>query len=62
MLGGLAGTTLDTVWIPAGRSSSATAVLGAGPPLNLLLAGEEAAAASAWTCTASAAPCSRWWR
>jgi iron complex transport system permease protein len=46
MLGGLAGTTWDLVWIPAGAVLLGTAVLlGVSRPLNLLLAGEEAAAA-----------------
>ncbi|XVQ85920.1 FecCD family ABC transporter permease [Microbispora siamensis] len=45
MLGGLAGTTWDLVWIPAGAVLLGTFVLlGVGRPLNLLLAGEEAAA------------------
>ncbi|WP_198668431.1 iron ABC transporter permease [Streptomyces triticisoli] len=46
MLGGLAGTTWTMVWIPAGAVLLGTAVLlGVCRPLNLLLAGEEAAAA-----------------
>ncbi|MET8053357.1 iron ABC transporter permease [Streptosporangium sp. NPDC005286] len=46
MLGGLAGTTWDLVWIPAAAVLLGTGVLlGLGRPLNLLLAGEEAAAA-----------------
>ncbi|MFD1500632.1 FecCD family ABC transporter permease [Streptosporangium lutulentum] len=46
MLGGLAGTTWDLLWIPAGAVLAGTAVLlGVSRPLNLLLAGEEAAAA-----------------
>ncbi|WP_405548075.1 FecCD family ABC transporter permease [Streptomyces phaeochromogenes] len=46
MLGGLAGTTWTMVWIPAGAVLLGTAVLlGVSRPLNLLLAGEEAAAA-----------------
>ncbi|MEW9519801.1 iron ABC transporter permease [Streptomyces tubercidicus] len=46
MLGGLAGTTWTTVWIPVGAVLLGTAVLlGVCRPLNLLLAGEEAAAA-----------------
>ncbi|WP_283135217.1 FecCD family ABC transporter permease [Rhizohabitans arisaemae] len=45
MLGGLAGTTWDLVWIPASAVLLGTAVLlGVSRPLNLLLAGEEAAA------------------
>ncbi|WP_066941355.1 FecCD family ABC transporter permease [Microtetraspora fusca] len=45
MLGGLAGTTWDLVWIPAGAVLLGTFVLlGVSRPLNLLLAGEEAAA------------------
>ncbi|MFJ3921817.1 FecCD family ABC transporter permease [Streptomyces sp. NPDC090022] len=45
MLGGLAGTTWTTVWIPVGAVLLGTAVLlGVCRPLNLLLAGEEAAA------------------
>jgi iron complex transport system permease protein len=46
MLGGLAGTTWQIVWIPAGAVLAGTGVLlAATRPLNLLLAGEEAAAA-----------------
>lgn len=46
MLGGLAGTTWDLVWIPAAAVLLGTGVLlGLSRPLNLLLAGEEAAAA-----------------
>lgn len=46
MLGGLAGTTWTTVWIPVGAVLLGIAVLlGVCRPLNLLLAGEEAAAA-----------------
>lgn len=46
MLGGLAGTTWTQVWIPATAVLAGTAVLfGVSRPLNLLLAGEEAAAA-----------------
>ncbi|MFJ6570133.1 FecCD family ABC transporter permease [Streptomyces sp. NPDC091292] len=46
MLGGLAGTTWTMVWIPAGAVLIGTAVLlGVCRPLNLLLAGEEAATA-----------------
>ncbi|WP_420078584.1 FecCD family ABC transporter permease [Streptomyces sp. JL4002] len=46
MLGGLAGTTWTTVWIPVGAVLAGTAVLLAVcRSLNLLLAGEEAAAA-----------------
>uniref|UniRef100_UPI0018F22D2A FecCD family ABC transporter permease n=1 Tax=Actinomadura craniellae TaxID=2231787 RepID=UPI0018F22D2A len=46
MLGGLAGTTWTVVWIPAAAVLLGTAVLlGVCRPLNLLLAGEEAAAA-----------------
>ncbi|WP_371786153.1 FecCD family ABC transporter permease [Streptosporangium subroseum] len=46
MLGGFAGTTWDMVWIPAGAVLAGTCVLlGVSRPLNLLLAGEEAAAA-----------------
>nr|WP_258382626.1 iron ABC transporter permease [Streptomyces sp. NTH33] len=46
MLGGLAGTTWTMVWIPAGAVLLGTAVLlGVCRPLNLLLAGEETAAA-----------------
>ncbi|WP_420000644.1 FecCD family ABC transporter permease [Streptomyces boninensis] len=46
MLGGLAGTTWTMVWIPAVAVLAGTAVLlGVSRPLNLLLAGEEAAAA-----------------
>ncbi|MGW3322175.1 FecCD family ABC transporter permease [Streptomyces virginiae] len=46
MLGGLAGTTWTTVWIPVGAVLLGTAVLlGVCRSLNLLLAGEEAAAA-----------------
>ncbi|MFD3555902.1 FecCD family ABC transporter permease [Streptomyces goshikiensis] len=45
MLGGLAGTTWTTVWIPVGAVLLGTGVLlGVCRPLNLLLAGEEAAA------------------
>ncbi|MEU8775557.1 iron ABC transporter permease [Streptomyces sp. NPDC048606] len=45
MLGGLAGTTWTTVWIPVAAVLIGTAVLlGVCRPLNLLLAGEEAAA------------------
>ncbi|GAA4585985.1 iron ABC transporter permease [Planotetraspora phitsanulokensis] len=45
MLGGLAGTTWDLVWIPAGAVLLGTAsLLAVSRPLNLLLAGEEAAA------------------
>ncbi|MCB5163783.1 iron ABC transporter permease [Streptomyces bambusae] len=45
MLGGLAGTTWETLWAPAGAVLLGTAVLlGVCRPLNLLLAGEEAAA------------------
>ncbi|TDB99758.1 iron ABC transporter permease [Nonomuraea longispora] len=44
MLGGLAGTTWTTVWIPAAAVLAGTVVLLAvSRPLNLLLAGEEAA-------------------
>lgn len=46
MLGGLAGTTWEMFWIPAAAVLAGTAVLlGVSRPLNLLLAGEEAAAA-----------------
>ncbi|NGN70280.1 iron ABC transporter permease [Streptomyces sp. A7024] len=46
MLGGLAGTTWPMVWIPAAAVLAGTAVLlGVSRPLNLLLAGEEAAVA-----------------
>ncbi|GGS24402.1 ABC transporter permease [Streptomyces nojiriensis] len=46
MLGGLAGTTWTTVWIPVGAVLLGTAVLlGVCRSLNLLLAGEKAAAA-----------------
>ncbi len=46
MLGGLAGTTWTTVWIPVGAVLLGTAVLlGVCRSLDLLLAGEEAAAA-----------------
>ncbi|MEV1051089.1 FecCD family ABC transporter permease [Streptomyces sp. NPDC059017] len=46
MLGGLGGTTWTVVWIPVGAVLLGTAVLlGACRPLNLLLAGEEAAVA-----------------
>ncbi|TDD91855.1 FecCD family ABC transporter permease [Actinomadura rubrisoli] len=46
MLGGLAGTTWTIVWIPAAAVLLGTAVLlGVTRSLNLLLAGEEAAAA-----------------
>lgn len=46
MLGGLAGTTWSTVWIPVGAVlTGATVLIGVCRPLNLLLAGEEAAAA-----------------
>ncbi|MFI1472248.1 FecCD family ABC transporter permease [Streptomyces wuyuanensis] len=46
MLGGLAGTTWTTVWIPVAAVLLGTAVLlGVCRSLNLLLAGEEAAAA-----------------
>ncbi|WP_234347460.1 FecCD family ABC transporter permease [Streptomyces specialis] len=46
MLGGLAGTTWDLVWIPSAAVLLGTVVLlGCTRPLNLLLAGEEAAAA-----------------
>ncbi|MEU9891457.1 iron ABC transporter permease [Sphaerisporangium sp. NPDC051011] len=46
MLGGLAGTTWTVVWIPAAAVLAGTVVLlGVSRPLNLLLAGEEAAAA-----------------
>jgi iron complex transport system permease protein len=46
MLGGLAGTTWTVVWIPIGAVLLGTAILlGVCRPLNLLLAGEEAAAA-----------------
>ncbi|WTY93005.1 iron ABC transporter permease [Sphaerisporangium sp. NBC_01403] len=45
-LGGLAGTTWDLIWIPAAAVLAGTGVLlGVSRPLNLLLAGEEAAAA-----------------
>ncbi|GAA4557458.1 iron ABC transporter permease [Planotetraspora kaengkrachanensis] len=45
MLGGLAGITWDLVWIPAAAVLLGTgALLGVSRPLNLLLAGEEAAA------------------
>ncbi|GGL37642.1 ABC transporter permease [Planomonospora parontospora subsp. antibiotica] len=45
MLGGLAGTTWTVVWIPGAAVLAGTAVLvGVSRPLNLLLAGEEAAA------------------
>lgn len=45
MLGGLAGTTWTMVWVPAAAVLAGTAVLlGVSRPLNLLLAGEEAAA------------------
>ncbi|MFB4315832.1 FecCD family ABC transporter permease [Actinomadura sp. 21ATH] len=45
-LGGLAGTTWTVLWIPAAAVLAGTAVLlGLSRPLNLLLAGEEAAAA-----------------
>ncbi|WP_449202373.1 FecCD family ABC transporter permease [Actinomadura geliboluensis] len=44
-LGGLAGTTWTVLWIPAAAVLAGTAVLlGLSRPLNLLLAGEEAAA------------------
>ncbi|QFG27596.1 iron ABC transporter permease [Actinomadura sp. WMMB 499] len=46
MLGGLAGTTWTVLWIPAAAVLTGTAVLlGLSRSLNLLLAGEEAAAA-----------------
>ncbi|MET9296479.1 iron ABC transporter permease [Streptomyces sp. NPDC003077] len=46
MLGGLAGTTWPMVWVPAAAVLIGTAVLlGVCRPLNLLLAGEEAAVA-----------------
>jgi iron complex transport system permease protein len=46
MLGGLAGTTWDLVWTPAAAVLLGTGVLlGLSRSLNLLLAGEEAAAA-----------------
>ncbi|GAA0937472.1 iron ABC transporter permease [Actinocorallia libanotica] len=46
MLGGLAGTTWEMFWIPAAAVLVGTLVLlGVSRPLNLLLAGEEAAAA-----------------
>ncbi|WP_435833273.1 FecCD family ABC transporter permease [Streptomyces chengbuensis] len=46
MLGGMAGTTWAGLWIPAGAVLLGTAVLlGVCRPLNLLLAGEEAAVA-----------------
>nr|WP_267242068.1 iron ABC transporter permease [Streptomyces sp. PR69] len=46
MLGGLAGTSWTAVWIPVAAVLLGTAVLlGVCRPLNLLLAGEEAAAA-----------------
>ncbi|WP_106400204.1 FecCD family ABC transporter permease [Actinocorallia populi] len=46
MLGGLAGTTWEVFWIPAGAVLAGTLVLlGVSRPLNLLLAGEEAAGA-----------------
>lgn len=46
MLGGLAGTTWSMLWIPAVVVLAGTAVLlGVSRPLNLLLAGEEAATA-----------------
>ncbi|WP_306461866.1 FecCD family ABC transporter permease [Spongiactinospora gelatinilytica] len=46
MLGGLAGTAWPVVWAPAGAVVLGTAVLlGVSRPLNLLLAGEEAATA-----------------
>ncbi|AWK09637.1 ABC transporter permease [Streptomyces spongiicola] len=46
MLGGLAGTTWTVLWIPVGAVLLGTAVLlGVCRPLNLLLAGEEAAVA-----------------
>uniref|UniRef100_UPI0035A2614D FecCD family ABC transporter permease n=1 Tax=Acrocarpospora phusangensis TaxID=1070424 RepID=UPI0035A2614D len=45
MLGGLAGTTWTMVWIPVAAVLLGTvALLGVSRPLNLLLAGEEAAA------------------
>ncbi|MFF4415475.1 FecCD family ABC transporter permease [Streptosporangium sp. NPDC001559] len=45
MLGGVAGTTWTTVWVPAAAVTAGTVVLlGVSRPLNLLLAGEEAAA------------------
>ncbi|WP_347813260.1 iron ABC transporter permease [Actinomadura sp. KC345] len=45
MLGGLGGTTWTVLWIPAAAVLAGTAVLlGLSRPLNLLLAGEEAAA------------------
>ncbi|OUC94466.1 ABC transporter permease [Streptosporangium minutum] len=45
MLGGLAGTTWTVVWIPAAAVLLGTvALIGVSRPLNLLLAGEEAAA------------------
>ncbi|GAA0950976.1 iron ABC transporter permease [Nonomuraea longicatena] len=45
MLGGLAGTTWDLLWIPSTAVLLGTGVLlGVSRPLNLLLAGEEAAA------------------
>ncbi|MEU8205841.1 iron ABC transporter permease [Streptosporangium sp. NPDC049046] len=45
MLGGLAGTTWTVVWIPAIAVLAGTlALVGVSRPLNLLLAGEEAAA------------------
>lgn len=46
MLGGLGGTTWTVLWIPAAAVLAGTAVLlGLSRPLNLLLAGEEAATA-----------------
>jgi iron complex transport system permease protein len=45
-LGGLAGTTWAVLWIPSAAVLAGTAILvGLSRPLNLLLAGEEAAAA-----------------
>ncbi|MFD0901584.1 FecCD family ABC transporter permease [Actinomadura sediminis] len=46
MLGGLGGTTWTVLWIPAAAVLAGTAILlGLSRPLNLLLAGEEAATA-----------------
>ncbi|GGU91016.1 ABC transporter permease [Actinomadura cremea] len=46
MLGGLGGTTWTVLWIPAAAVLTGTAILlGLSRPLNLLLAGEEAATA-----------------
>lgn len=61
MLGGLAGTTWTTVWIPVGAVLLGTAVLlGVCRSSTCCWPGRRPPRRSDWTSTASAAPCSPW--